>query len=103
MRSVVLVTAVTLNDGWQVVLPDLLLGQREPLPAQRASDQAFKNAPGIVLDLAAREIEVTEVDDAVDGAQLRRDLSAQKAAALAIGGRNTGAVVSDDIPQHASE
>src|SRR5262249_41697385 len=103
MRSAVLVTAVTLYDGGEGVFPGLLLRQREPLPAQRGAAPAFKKAPGIALDLAPRQIEITQVDDAVAGAKLRRDLSAQKAAALAIGGRNTGAVVPDDIPQHASE
>ena len=76
VRPPVLVAAVVLDDDRQVVLLDLLSGQCQPFPPQRAARFAFKNAPGVVLDLVAREIEIAEIDDAVSWSKQRSDVGA---------------------------
>ena len=47
------VATINLHDlkSTQIVVIDLFLGQREPLPVQR-HDLAFENAAGVVFDLS---------------------------------------------------
>jgi hypothetical protein len=61
VRSLIRVAAVVLDDDRQLILLDLLSGQREPFPSQRAAHLAFKNAAGIVFDVVAGEIEIAEI------------------------------------------
>ena len=65
-----LVAAVSLHDRqWaEIVLIDLTFGQREAQPIQFATDQPFKNAPRVGLDLTALPIEISAVKNAVAGA-----------------------------------
>ena len=56
VRVAIPVAAVALDDLRQIVLLDLLFGQRQPLPAQFTADLLFKNAPGVGLDLTASEV-----------------------------------------------
>jgi hypothetical protein len=51
MRPSVFVATIALGDDRQVVFFDLLSDQRQSIPLQWSTDLAFKNAPGVFLDL----------------------------------------------------
>src|SRR5262249_4123302 len=94
---------VLLDDDRQLVFADLVLGQRQPLPIERAADLTFKNAADVVLNVTTGEIEVPKGDNAVIRLQQRCDVGAQEAADLPVGGSNSNAVLNRDVAQHASE
>src|SRR5215831_10615719 len=92
MRAAILIAPVVFDDDRQVVLGDLLCGQRDSLPAQLTTDLAFKNAAGVRFDLVAGQVPVAKVEHAVAGAQQWRDPGAQEAAALPISGSDAATV-----------
>jgi hypothetical protein len=75
---------VGFDDARQLVVFDLLVGQRQPFPAELAADDLFEDAAGVVLNVITSEVEIAEVANAVTYLEPRADIGVEEATDLAL-------------------
>lgn len=101
MRAAALEARIAFNDDRQSVAVHLFTRERQPFPAEIGI--TFKNAPGVVFNIAAGEILVAEVEHPLVQPQQGRDFVVQKPGGLSVGRGDQSAVLTQERAQDASK